>query len=336
MMKRGLVIFLTLVWCSQSATIAQVTEFSSDPSKFVAQMERHLGSFDKKDAKAFAKQFLLVWNTADASVKTRVIVLSNKMAQKRFKPYPDFRNYWAAVYELIGGTSPDPSKFEQWHSCLEKLVENKQNNRFQEFMLASAGLISNNVMYETTVVKWMVRGGAYKFRVEDNKGIIDLEGIRLSCYANDDSTYIESTSGRFDPLTSNIELTGGRFFWTRCGLPSDETFAEMQNVKINAKSSSFRVDTVMLTTPFFEKPIMGLLDEKVMRPVKGRSAAYPVFRSFSQDNLIKGIAEGIDYLGGFSLVGPDFVGIGVPEKKASLYFYNGGDKHFAKVKRNKL
>ncbi len=122
--------------------IAQLTEFSTDPSKFVGQMEKHLASFDRKDAKEFTEKLELVWGNIDASDKSRMIALSNAMAQKKFRPYPEFKAYWLSCYELLAGIKTDPQKFQVWQGILEKLIRNKQKARFEEFLIGSTGMIT--------------------------------------------------------------------------------------------------------------------------------------------------------------------------------------------------
>ena len=78
---------------------------------------------------------------------------------------------------------------------------------------------------------------------------------------------------------------------------------------MNARESILKVDTVALTTPYFEEPILGRLKDKTLFNLKlGESS--PIFNSFEKRLKIEGLRNQLDYDGGFSLQGADFIGKG--------------------------
>lgn len=306
---------------------AQVTEFSTDPEKFIKQMEKHLASFNRSDAKEFAEVFEPVWLSMDASVKSQVISLSNAMTTKKFRPYPEFKDYWQGVYECFGGKSSS-EVFNQWQGILDELIELRKKDRFQDFLASSSGLIVGGILYQSNVVRWDVRGGSFTFTYRQNSADIDIQDASLVCYANDDSTVIEGTSGVFQAFSNKWEGRGGKVYWIRAGLDPGETYAELAAYLINIKTSAFRADSVMLTTPFFDEPIVGKIDEKVKRPPRSGKVSYPQFISDAQNLRIADVVPGVDYEGAFKLEGPVFIGSGKDESPASMIFYDRNDQPF--------
>ena len=72
--------------------------------------------------------------------------------------------------------------------------------------------------------------------------------------------------------------------------------------------------------PYFEKPILGRLVDKTVFNLKEGEAS-PIFNSYEKRLLIKGIRDQIDYEGGFTLEGANFIGRGVEDNLAKLYIY---------------
>jgi hypothetical protein len=326
-----LIAFLVICVAFTGKLKAQVEEFSTDPVKFSSQVEKHLASFDRKDAKEFSEKFILVWNGLDASVKSRIMMMSNKMLLKKFRPYPEFKDYWAASIELTGGTRASMQSFEVWQGVLEKLIDVKQKDRFQDFLASSSGLVIRQDLYTSNVVTWKARKGNFKFENKDGKGIVVLDNVRFTALANEDSTVIDGASGVFDPNTNTLQIKGGKVYFTRAGLAENETFAVINKCKINTKAAAFKADSVLLTTPYFTDPLLGEIDEKVIKLGRNGRIEFPNFQSYKQDYRIKDVVKGVDYLGGFTLKGNEFVGTGTPETPARLLFYNGSDKPFIQM-----
>ena len=92
-------IIIILVFCSFFNLKAQIMSFSSEPEKYLKEVQSYLGVVNKVDAKQFAKEFEPIWLSSNFSADQRAQIYStsNLMAQKRLKAYPDFRNYLDAV-----------------------------------------------------------------------------------------------------------------------------------------------------------------------------------------------------------------------------------------------
>ena len=79
---------------------------------------------------------------------------------------------------------------------------------------------------------------------------------------------------------------GGTITWEKVNFSKDETYAEIRGYTLNARESILKVDTVALTTPYFEEPILGRLKDKTLFNLKlGESS--PIFNSFEKRLKIK-------------------------------------------------
>ena len=80
-----------------------------------------------------------------------------------------------------------------------------------------------------------------------------------------------------------------------------------------------KVDTVELTTPYFSTPILGKLQDLSTLDL-GEGEKSPQFNSYEKRLKIPNLRDQMDYDGGFTLEGPDFIGRGTVDKPAKIIF----------------
>lgn len=85
---------------------------------------------------------------------------------------------------------------------------------------------------------------------------------------------------------------------------------------------------------FYDQPIVGFLSEKVVSE-KGDNISYPRFESYNKKIKIPNIVKNVDYVGGLSIKGPEVIGTGNKEEKATLIFNRRG-KPFLVAKSSRL
>ena len=96
----------------------------------------------------------------------------------------------------------------------------------------------------------------------------------------------------------------------------------MDDYRINLSFSRYSGDSVkFFQKDYWNKPLLGRLEEKVPANVTEEKATYPQFTSYFQQIEIKQIFENIDYKGGIEVKGRKLIGIGVNGKKAELTFF---------------
>ncbi|MGL4598873.1 MAG: hypothetical protein ACRCYO_15255, partial [Bacteroidia bacterium] len=322
-------LLLALLVLPQINMQAQVSpkSFSEDNVKFIQEMSDFFESYDKKDGREFIEAFnktYWVTNKVNEPMKQAMYKNCNLMLKKRLKPSPEFYAYINTIKAIIDFNIP-LSMFNDWQVCFNKLGEGKVNKPFSDFIQTSEFLFSEGKFYKTASVEWRARGGSYAF-VCDSAPQIRYTNVTLIGLSKGDSSVIYNTSGVYYPTTGKWVGKGGRVDWQRCGIPSGDVYADLKAYTFQAKLIVFQADSVTFYNKkyFKDKPLLGKLTEKAVPDVTVKSANYPRFESYSSRYQIKGLYPNVDYEGGFSQVGPKFVGSGSKEEPALMIFKRNG------------
>lgn len=318
--------------------------YPSDRDKFVKALQQLVSaSATSKDMTFIKKQLepmLLETKEFPDAYFTKMVETCNLMESKKLKAYPEIFNYVFSVYSFVKGKQSDAS-YKAWHSSVDKMLDAKNINKFKDFIEFSAGFFSESTLAEATNSKWMYKGGTYTFEYTD-KPFIRFEGGRLMCVVINegktreenpylDSIVVRGTTGVFSPIEKEWKGKGGTIDWQKVGLAKEKTSAALKSYETKMKSGkTLNVDTVLLTTPYFSKPIYGKLSDAASSSTREEDKNFPQFTSFEKRLKIKNITEDVDYDGGFSLKGADFVGVGTVAEPAKLIVHKDA-KPFIKV-----
>jgi len=317
---------ITLLFFSQGlfAQSSGIKSFSSDSIAFYEEMTVFLDAARPKDGKKFMKDFAYSWYGGKFAEEQRksVYVICNKMLNKKgVLPFPDFENYLYAVQSLVESPIQTSESYNLWHQSLDKLLDFKKTNKFRDYLEMSFNLFEYNRIFKAPAVEWESSSSDFKFDF-DSLPKLTFNSLNLRCFSKGDSAVIYNTSGVYYPTEKLWIGKGGKVNWVRAGFTEDEVFAEINNYQINFKSPTYEVDSVYFThKKYFDKPLLGKLEEKVLANVREETASYPRFDSYNKRIVIKNIAEGVDYDGGFSMKGAKFIGSGNEEADAYLIFY---------------
>lgn len=308
--------------------------FSTEPSKFLKEVISILSSEDKSTAKEFNEKFGPVWlNEYSETERTEVYKLANGLQAKAARPFPEFYDFLSALYGFKATRQPQ-AQFTPWAKMMEKVIANKDRKLLPEMLKMSAGLFNTGDFFETPSLKWRARNAQYSFEYDKQPKLI-FESLDLICYAKGDSSVIKNTKGIYSPIGNAWEGKGGVVDWTRAGLPSTETYAELARYRITMKTAGYDADSVLFHTPYFKKPLAGVLIDKVGTVSKGAGIKYPQFTSYSKRLFIKDYYPGIDYEGGFMVQGKEIAGSGTTEQPGRIIFYRN-NKPFLKVAATNL
>lgn len=317
--------------------------FPAEKEKFVKEFQRQLAPVGTPKDVNFAKKqlepMLLQTTEFPESYFTKMVETCNLMESKKLKIYPEIYNYVFSVYSFVKGKQSAES-YKAWHSSVDKMLDAKNINKFKDFIDFSAGFFSENVLTSSSNSKWLYRGGTYSFEYTDIP-LIKFQGGKLMCVVENegkdkdtnpykDSIVVTGAAGTYYPIAKDWAGKGGKMDWQKVGLPKDKTSAVLNSYTVNMKSAYLNVDTVLLTTPYFAKPIYGKLNERAFNINRDVDKIYPQFTSFEKRLPIKNITEDVDYDGGFQLKGADFIGVGTVAEPARLTVKKEG-KTFIKV-----
>ena len=318
-MNRILIIIILFICCSFNIR-AQIMSFSSEPEKYLKEVQSYLGVVNKVDAKQFAKEFEPIWfgSSFSADQRAQIYSTSNLMAQKRLKAYPDFRNYLDAVmnFAISGRNEQD---FNQWHETINKVMEGREKKRIAKYIETCSNLFSDNTVFKSSSTIWRASSNNYTFKFT-KEPVIEFGETNLMCYSKRDSSVIYKTSGLFYPLTNKWIGNGGTVTWERAGLSKDTVYAELSKYYVSLKTAGFVCDSTKYHSRYFDVPILGKLAEKVLSNLGKAKVKYPSFESYDKRLIIKNIFENVDYDGGFTIRGRNLQGSGTIDNLARLIF----------------
>lgn len=311
------------VWALLPVAWGQSKPFSTDPAVFLTEMTTFLVDADRKEGKPFMEQvFTPVWNGTyySAAQRGRIIEVANYMQKKRFQAFPEYRDYLASIaaFPASGRTT---AEFDAWMQGLDKMAQSGRKQNVTAFIAMCAGLFTDNTMFSSASTQWRSRSNKFTFAF-DSIPMVVFPKADLVCLAKGDSAVILGTSGTYYPTRELWKGTGGKVTWERAGLKPTATFAEWSHAyEIRMKSATFEIDSVKFNDPYFERTLLGKLTDKVMANMDKDKASYPRFQGYDRRQRIKDIIEGVDFEGGFTMLGAKLQGYGTKEEPAYLTFY---------------
>jgi len=328
-------IFLCLVVDANSQNIK---EFSSETEQFFDELNSMFSKIslkkDKDKCEELMEKFMYNWQAGlfSREVKENTRSICNLMLKRRLKAYPNYYHFLGSVNGLMEYDHPAHS-YNAWHKSVEILVSDKRSTKpITSFLKTSYELLHENVLYRTKSTAW--KSNTYDFIFGyDSVPVVEFENMNLICYANKDSTSIIDTKGVFYPLKSIWKGRNGRISWKRAGFEEDDVHAFLEKYEIFLGFSKFSADSVR----FFHKlywntPIMGSLEDKVLANVTPDKATYPRFQSYVMEIEIKNLFDDIDFIGGIEMRGVKLIGLGNKEHDAYLSFKRD-KKEFVKKKK---
>ncbi len=319
-MKR---LFSILVLCI--ATVSAFAQFTMEPTKFGKEFAQQL-SFTgdmRKDGASMQKEFLAFWQSDSLTSPQRdnFIRTINKLQSKGCKPYPDFVRY-TDVLMMFKRRGYDYGQFE----LFEKKVLDMANagrqvrvNDLSEFLQNFNVFLRNRIVANNMRTKWTVNKLDFLITYENEKFLIKFDNVDLIGYQDRDSLKLYSTSGILNPIAKTWVGAGGVLGWERVGYPLDSMSVTLNKYNLNMTDIMVKADSVVFRNKYyFTQDLMGDLLDKAQNGEKPYKSSYPRFTSYSQDFDIKNILKDVDYRGGLSVRGRNFIGSGVDDNKAEI------------------
>ncbi|MDY0197515.1 MAG: hypothetical protein RBR68_06845 [Tenuifilaceae bacterium] len=321
---------LLLFLCFSRLSVGQkFTKFEDDPQKYTSKLEEIIKDQLLDEEKQPFKNFVLFWNNDSISFsveqKTRIIDVSNALLKKTIVNTTHFVSL-AKILSLYPKVEKFQDIFDPWIEGLSLIVNDDKVSiaKIGRFTENSYLLFTKNILVVNPAFSWKASNNNITLHLTDNF-YIDFPDINLTCFNNIDSIVIQSTAGRFFPLEDKWVGKGGKVTWTRSNFPENEIFATLSNYTINLTRNEYDADSVLFTNlDYFQKPALGRIKDKITRVSKPEMVVYPEFYTYTQRHKIKDLFEGVDFDGGYYMMGSQFVGRGTRENPAII-----------EIKRNK-
>ena len=322
-------IFLLISEFSFSQTYRK---FTVRTDKYVMEMTDFFDDIDnareRKIGKEFMEQFALIYDSGVLSEAQKKIMIhnSNRMLKKKMKPFPHFHKYLSAVMAFTK-SEHDEAKFTAWNKTVEEMLKRGSASKFLNYISVSLSLFFDNILYQSNSVIWKSSNSNYDFSYENRKPKITFHSLDLICYAKKDSSLIYNTKGVYYPTDHKWFGKGGKINWLRAGFSDDKVYANLNNYEFKVRFSKFKADSVnFYYKDYFNTPLFGRINEKILASVTPENASYPRFISYDKRLKINDIFENIDFDAGFSLYGARIVASGSNDLDAILTFKKDNQK----------
>jgi len=309
------------------AQMNPIKQFSEDPLKFPEEVKVMFEStnMDKKEIKEFMEAFLLAWNNpkCNDNLKKSIVNSCNLMIKKKLRILPEYKSYFSSVMNFINSTHSEQN-FLTWQECISKILSGKILKNFSDYLEMSDNLFSTNSFYNSSVIRYSSNSNNYIFEYDSvPKVIFPNLNLRIANNQND-TGIIYNTKGVYYPYRGVFVGEGGKVDWKRAGIEDNVVWAELKKYQITLKTSGFIADSVVFYNKnYFQKPLIGVLTEKVVSEKEG-NITYPRFDSYNKRMEILNIVKDVNYDGGFSQRGPKVLGSGSKEEDAKLIFIREG------------
>jgi hypothetical protein len=298
-------------------------QFPNDKDKFVKVWQ---GIIDDPGANDWIKKELprlLKSSKMTDSHFSKMVSACNEFESKKIPIYPQLYEYMQCwVFQIDGKFNANFNS--EWQTIIKGYLGNE--DQLSLLITFSKNLYKYGALSNQGDFRWFYEKGNLVWN-NDKKLSIQCTNGDLICRViseNEvsDSIVVYNTSGFLDVFKNKWEGRNGTLTWEKVKFDKTKTFANIRGYKFDMNKAMLRVDTVELTTPYFTVPILGkLIDKSILELTEGESS--PQFNSFEKRLKIPELNENMDYDGGFTLYGAEFVGQGTPENPAKIFLkYN--------------
>ncbi|MBW6490103.1 MAG: hypothetical protein K0B15_02800 [Lentimicrobium sp.] len=300
-------------------------QFSEQPTVLIIEVEEFMKPATDKESRQAIQQFSSRWNSGEyePAVQNSIRNALNIMMAQRMRPTPAFRDYLSALTSFEPRT--ESKNLLAWHKGLEPFLDAKNLRALSNFLANTANLNLSKVLFRSYANSWQFRNGNFSYYF-DSILKVKLEKVDLVCISGRDSIRIFQTSGTHFPTLDKFAGNGGKVNWEVFGFDPDKVYVYPGNYEINLKQTAWSADTAnFYHKDFFNLPLTGKFEDRVMAGVSLDRATTPKFTSYQNDLEIRQLFNGIDYKGGFTLEGSRIIGSGYGDQDALLWISYKGE-----------
>ena len=301
-----------------------VERFDPNAGTLIQQLRTHFGSKQPEETKKLLVK-LEELIRSDVIQENQVIDLAetaNLLLDRGAQPHPHFSSYLTCFIGLVG-RAEDLSNYRIWSAEVKRVLTGADMSlaSFQIILNVTESFQSNGILCKSGMTNWKVNPSRGTYGV-DSLFFISVKNASLIGTSGTDSVTILRTDGKFYPKNRQWLGNQGVITWERAGIPENEVFAQLIEYELDLGRSVVNIDSVNLHYPrYFEFPVIGSIEDKVLPGMRAAQAGYPRFTSYELKNRIKDLYPQMDYEGGFTLHGRKVIGSGLPENKAVLTIF---------------
>jgi hypothetical protein len=307
-------------------TNAQNISFSKDGAEgYLANLETAFSvAADRRAARDFINEVSLFWNSPETTdeLKKLMVEVSEKMQEKRARPYPEFHTYLTTILSFNKSGHPAAS-FNAWHTGILTLLSDSRYPLRHAIRLyeLTTGLLDNKTIYSTAALQWDISADRFNFLFTDSL-FVSVDNTNLICKTRNDSITVINTGGVMNLMSGHWKGNRGTINWEQSGFAPGMVFASFDNYSADLSRNELKIDSVeFYNKHYFNYSLKGHLHHRLMNIRNPENTTYPKFESYEQRYHIDNIYENFKYEGGFSQHGAKFLGSGTPHNPAVISIY---------------
>lgn len=321
---RFLIILLLITTLPLSKVVAAGQFSSGGQDNYLKLLEEIFKASENSGSKDFFRDFSIFWNDPQTSseLKNKIIEASDLIMQKKGKAYPDYNNYLLTVQTFVKTQHPQAS-FDVWHNAVFALLKDQRSplrhmNKLNEHV---RNLLNENILYSTAAIKWTSSSPGFAFEYADTL-YARVSNTTITCRSQNDSIFIENTSGKINLMSGIWSGNGGKITWVQSGLPDDRVYATFDEYQVEMSRNTFEVENVEFRNyEYFNYPLYGRIQHRLMQIRIPENSTYPKFESYEQRYQINNIQPNFNFEGGFSQYGSKFIGSGNSQNPAVINIF---------------
>lgn len=304
---------------------AQLPEqFSTNPRVFMDELEEVLEyRSDERSEEAF-KVFEELVDDGKIPINDLETVrrIGNEMLSRKMRDIP-FRYLLKTVNSMILNEELRDKHLLNWLSITERYIKELETGKlriFTRYLSFSYDFFELNLL-SNSGHKWKAESRNFEFLYVDSVLSINYPKTNIYCYNRSDSLTIKDVSGVYYPLEGVFKGESGRVDWDQPN--AEDAYCIFDAFSFETKRPSYEVENVTLHfASTFNMPVEGSLSDRMARRSNNPRLSYPRFTSYAQDISLEDIGEGVNYYGGFQVIGARISGVGDDNTRARLEIYN--------------
>lgn len=278
------------------------------PAEFEPAFSKTFASLygNKKAADLELQPFWTAWLQMPEETQTAWIRLANGLVKKRatnLDPWMDYVQVARAWTSLMD----QPEVAEAWLTYSEELLKKAPLREYTDHFRQWRLVWYQRELYNDGTLRWNLVDDPTSFGADPTPYVV-LDGHKIRGRFKSDSTLVEAVSGRYYPTTHLLQAEAGALVsWTRAGFSADSLYAELGRFTLDASKPGWSADTATLYSKMYlREPAQGRFEERLSARSEEERATYPRFEGFDDRLILNDFFPGVDYTGGFSVMGRKF------------------------------
>lgn len=333
--------FLTLIAIGLTMAIngfSQGTHFSTDKTQFFEELKAYLTSAtskeDKKAAEMMMQDFQGIWNDHYGQEEADMVIqlydiMRSKSGNRAY--YNLFTFTEALLHAPQSGLQRDD--LHRWLTYTVKKYGNRPA-KIDTYLKSCRDLFADRVICEKGVTQWIAQDASLRFPT-DTAFLVSISHCSLVLKTTKDQSVIHNTQGMF-LLEDNLWIgKGGSVDWSRFNIPADKVYGVIHDYQINLASSNYKIESIdFYNKDYFEHAVPCSFEDGVTNSPPNDKTMFPKALSIEGNVQTGHLFDGLDFIGGFGMVGKSVSFSGVGENQAQLVFkYNNRITLRMKAKR---